>query len=39
MCTAFLPGPVCGCDFHTYASDCEREAAGMSKIWDGVCGF
>jgi hypothetical protein len=37
LCLAYVDGPVCGCNFVTYASDCERQAAGVAKIWDGPC--
>jgi hypothetical protein len=37
MCTAFMVGPVCGCDFTSYADDCARQAAGVSKAFDGSC--
>jgi hypothetical protein len=37
LCTAFLTGPVCGCDFTTYADDCSRQAVGVSKAFDGSC--
>jgi hypothetical protein len=29
--------PVCGCDRKTYGNDCERQAAGVSKDFDGAC--
>jgi hypothetical protein len=29
--------PVCGCNGITYANDCERRAAGISKWADGFC--
>ena len=29
--------PVCGCDRTTYANDCSRQAAGISKRANGAC--
>jgi hypothetical protein len=29
--------PECGCDGTTYGNDCDRLAAGVSKLADGVC--
>ena len=29
--------PVCGCNNQTYANDCERRGAGVSKLHDGAC--
>jgi hypothetical protein len=37
LCSAYVPGPVCGCNLVTYANDCEREAAGASAFWVGSC--
>ena len=39
VCSAFVDGPVCGCDSVTYASDCDRHAAGVSKYYSGACVF
>jgi hypothetical protein len=37
LCSAFVEGPVCGCDFVTYASECDRLAAGVSEWFRGSC--
>lgn len=37
LCTAFVHGPQCGCDGMTYASDCERRAAGIPEWFEGAC--
>ena len=29
--------PACGCNGHTYPSDCDRQVAGVSKKSDGAC--
>jgi len=29
--------PVCGCNQKTYANDCQRQAAGVSKLSNGAC--
>lgn len=36
ICPA-IAAPVCGCDRRTYANDCERRNAGVSKLFDGAC--
>jgi hypothetical protein len=39
LCVAFVGGPVCGCDSHTYATECARQRAGASTWFDGECFF
>ena len=36
-CAQVLPDPVCGCDGVTYASDCERQLAGVAYHSAGAC--
>jgi hypothetical protein len=37
VCSDLASGRVCGCDGVTYMSECERRAAGASKLTDGSC--
>lgn len=37
LCSAFVSGPVCGCDYVTYSDMCALSAAGVSKWFDGAC--
>jgi hypothetical protein len=39
MCSAFVDGPVCGCDSVTYPTECDRQAAGVAKYYAGACVF
>lgn len=36
VCTDIFK-PVCGCDNHTYSSDCNAHGAGVSMKHDGLC--
>ena len=33
----YRAGPMCGCNYHTYASFCEAVNAGAIGIWEGAC--
>jgi hypothetical protein len=37
LCSAYVDGPICGCDWVTYATECERIAAGVSTWFRGSC--
>jgi len=37
VCTDFIGGTQCGCDFVTYDSDCARAEAGVSQWFSGAC--
>jgi hypothetical protein len=39
VCGELAAGRVCGCDGNTYLSECDRRAAGASKLADGACMF
>jgi hypothetical protein len=37
LCSAYVDGPLCGCDFTTYATECDRVAAGVPLWFRGSC--
>jgi hypothetical protein len=37
LCSAYVDGPICGCDFTTYATECDRLAAGVPTWFRGSC--
>jgi hypothetical protein len=37
LCSAYVDGPLCGCDWNTYATECDRIAAGMPLWFRGAC--
>jgi len=34
----YCPGPVCGCDGITYATECDADRAGVLVAYGGTCG-
>lgn len=37
LCSAYVDGPLCGCDFVTYTTECDRLAAGVPLWFRGAC--
>lgn len=37
LCSAFVSGPICGCDMVTYPDECAAAAAGVSRWFNGSC--
>jgi hypothetical protein len=37
LCSAYVDGPICGCDWVTYETECDRIAAGVSTWFRGSC--